>query len=88
MSARQVNYYDYRQVETVECRCGWSGPPGPYEDYFDELLDVTCPKCETMLLIVPFPTLDQTRAAAAAGSDEAIAEIQRMEESETEESDE
>lgn len=80
MAAKQISYYDYRQIRTVECRCSWSGPPGPYEDYFHELLDVTCPRCDTMLLIVPYPTDAETRAAAAAGNEEAIAELRRIEE--------
>ena len=79
MAAKQVRYYDYRQIKTVECRCGWSGPPGPCEDYFDALLDVTCPRCDTMLLIVLYPTDEETRKAAAAGNEEALAELQRLE---------
>ena len=82
MAAKQIRYYDYRRVETLECRCGWSGPPGPYEDYFDALLDVTCPRCDTMLLIVPYPTDQETRDAAVAGDEEAIAELRRIEERE------
>ncbi len=82
MAAKQIRYYAYRQIETVECECGWSGPPGPHEDYFDALLDVTCPRCDTMLLIVPYPTDEETREAAAAGNEEAIAELRRIERNE------
>ena len=82
MAAKQVMYYNYDRSETVECRCGWSGQPGAYEDYFHELLDVTCPRCDTMLLIVPYPTRAQTEEAAAAGNEEAIAELERIEERE------
>ena len=88
MAAKQVKYYDYDRSEPVECGCGWSGLPGAYEDYFHELLDVTCPDCDSMLLIVPFPTYEQTRAAAADGNEEAIAELQRIEERERKDSDE
>ena len=88
MAAKQVRYYDYDRSEPVECRCGWSGLPGAYEDYFHELLDVTCPACDSMLLIVPYPTFEQTRAAAADGNEEAIAELRRIEERETRDSDE
>ena len=83
MAAKQVKYYDYDRSKAVECRCGWSGQPGAYEDYFHELLDVTCPRCDTMLLIVPYPTDEQTRAAAAGGNEEAIAELRQIEERET-----
>ncbi|HMU28272.1 MAG TPA: hypothetical protein PKA65_12800 [Solirubrobacterales bacterium] len=83
MAAKQVKYYDYDRSEKVECRCGWSGQPGAYEDYFHELLDVTCPRCDRMLLIVPYPTRAETEEAAAAGNEEAIAELKRTEERET-----
>ena len=49
---------------------------------------MTCPDCDSMLLIVPFPTYEQTRAAAADGNEEAIAELQRIEERERKDSDE
>jgi hypothetical protein len=36
------------------------------------LFDVSCPKCSKMLLVVPFPTGEQVREAAAAGNVDAI----------------
>ena len=44
------------------------------EEYKD-LFDVSCPKCSKMLLVVPYPTIQQTREAAAAGNLEAIAAL-------------
>lgn len=42
-------------------------------------MDVTCPQCEQMLLIVTFPTAEATRAAAAAGNTKAQREFERVE---------
>ena len=66
--ARQVNYYDYESGRTISCDCGWSGKSaeGNQEEY-SELFDVSCPACDRMLLIVPYPTHEETRAAAAKG---------------------
>jgi hypothetical protein len=60
--------------------CGWEGATkdGSME-LFDELFDVSCPKCDQMLLVVSYPTLEQTRAAAAAGNPAAEEERRRME---------
>ena len=44
---------------------------------------MTCPRCDRMLLIVPYPTRAETEEAAAAGNEEAIAELKRTEERET-----
>ena len=75
MGARQVAYYDYDAQAELDCpACGWHGTTGP-DEYFDELFDVRCPSCERMLLIVSFPTAAETRAAAAAGNEEAIAAL-------------
>jgi hypothetical protein len=73
MAARQVNYYDYDGSRTLTCPdCGWSGKAGKgnREDY-RELYDVSCPTCDRMLLIVPYPTHEETRVAAAADHSEA-----------------
>lgn len=74
--ATHLNYWDYDREQAIACsRCGWTGTGGGHEELFDELLDVCCPKCELMLLIVAFPTGDETRAAAAAGNIEAKAAL-------------
>jgi hypothetical protein len=78
--AEHLGYWDYDSDELVSCSaCGWSGPGSAGENIFHELLDVTCPQCDTMLLIVSFPTLAETRAAAAAGKREAMVELRRIE---------
>ena len=70
--AKQVNYYDYESGRTISCDCGWSGKcaEGSQEDY-RELFDVSCPVCDQMLLIVPYPTHEETRAVAATDNPEA-----------------
>lgn len=79
MGAKHLKWYDYDRDQVVECGCGWSGRARDFEDYFREVLDVTCPECDTMLLIVAYPTHDETRAAAAAGNEEAIATLPQVE---------
>ena len=76
MSAKHVNYWDYDPNATLTCpACGWAGSGAGNESYFEELLDVRCPDCDRMLLIVAFPTIEETRAAAAAGNPRAQAEL-------------
>lgn len=75
MTAEQLAYWDYDRDAALTCECGWSGVGVGNESYFDELLDVRCPSCSTMLLIVAFPTSAETRAAAAAGNPRAQAEL-------------
>jgi len=75
MCARQVAYYDYDADAELTCpACSWRGTIGP-DEYFEELFDVRCPACEQMLLIVAYPTHDETRVAAAAGNPKAIAAL-------------
>jgi hypothetical protein len=44
-----------------------------------EVADYSCPSCERMIFIVPFPTLEDIRTAAAAGIPEAVAQLGRIE---------
>jgi hypothetical protein len=76
VSAKHLSYWDYDRDAILTCRsCGWSGRGADNENHFEELLDVRCPECERMLLIVAFPTIEETRAAAAAGNARAQAEL-------------
>jgi hypothetical protein len=69
MSADYLAYYDYDRDAPLTCPgCGWTGCASGHEDLHDDLLDVCCPECGCMILVVPFPTLAETRAAAAAGN--------------------
>ena len=73
---KHLNYWDYDGDSGLTCpSCGWSGRGGGHERYFEELLDVRCPQCNRMLLIVSFPTIEETRSAAATGNPRAQAEL-------------
>jgi hypothetical protein len=71
-----MEFWDYDREARVRCPgCGWEGRAAEGEDLAKDLLEVRCPLCERMLRIIPFPTLDQTRAAASAGNPRAQAEL-------------
>lgn len=78
MGAEHVDYYEYDRNRMVTCRCGWTGRAGDHEDYFREVLDIRCAKCDEMLLVVAYPTHERTRAAAAAGNEEAEKEMKKV----------
>jgi hypothetical protein len=79
VSSEYVNFWDYDRDAVVSCpSCGWTGRPGDNEGIHRDLLDVCCPECKRMLLIVPFPTGAETRAAAAAGNQLAQAELPHL----------
>jgi tetratricopeptide (TPR) repeat protein len=81
---KHLNYYDYDRDEPLTCpSCGWSGRGADNEEYFEELLDVRCPRCDRMVLIVSLPTGEETRAAAAAGNPDAQGELPDVEARET-----
>ncbi len=67
--AKFLDYWDYDPDDPLDCpSCGWSGARGGIAEEHRDLLDFCCPRCDKMLLIVPFPTLAETRAAAEAGN--------------------
>ena len=80
-SARVLADYwtHYSESAPLKCEaCGWEGliRDGDIEPY-TESFDVSCPKCERMLLVVPYPTVEETRAAALAGNVVAQRELAR-----------
>lgn len=87
MSAKIVPYWDFdeHRDEPVTCpSCGWTGDATDYKDFHSDLFDVCCPECDRMIVIVPFPTVAETRAAAAAGNQRAEADLPGMEAQERE----
>lgn len=73
MSAEIVGYFTYEPDRIIKCpECGWSGRCGDHEDYFRHVLDIRCAECDRMLVIVPYPTDEETKAAAKDGSERAI----------------
>jgi hypothetical protein len=65
-------YYaeEWRTAAFVCPECAWVGThdemAGP--NVFDELMDYGCPRCEKMLLIINYPTHEETVEAAARGN--------------------
>lgn len=76
-----VRYYDEKaRSRTWACPCGWRGTIGEMATgRYTELQDGSCPACDTMLVIIPYPTLAETRRAAARGNREAIDELSSAE---------
>src|SRR5204863_2296544 len=73
--AKPLRYYEYDENAELACwNCDWRGraQDGSQETH-RELFDVSCPHCDTMLLIVSYPTIEETKAAAAAGNSAAKA---------------
>lgn len=59
---------------TLSCPCGWQGDSRAMAmELHDAVTDYACSQCGNLLLIVSHPTLEQVRAAAGAGHDEALA---------------
>jgi len=54
--AKIIQYSDYDREIILECPvCKWKGKSKGNIEYHDDLLDVTCPNCDKMLLIVEYP---------------------------------
>ncbi len=70
--AKIVRYFEFDDKQTIECQiCGWSGLPDGHKEYYNDLFDVSCPKCDKMLLVVSYPTAQETEEAAKKGNNEA-----------------
>lgn len=70
-------YTDYSDYMSLVCpKCSWTGlaKDGARADH-STLFDVSCPKCFEMLLVVPYPTDEQTREASLLGNKEALEEM-------------
>ena len=75
--AEMRSYFADNDTETLMCPvCGWSGRArAAGKEYFRELMHYECPSCRKVLRIVPYPTVDEMRAWAAAGNEKAIREL-------------
>ena len=49
-----------------------------HRDFHSDLFDVCCAECDRMILVVPYPTVEETRTAASAGSERAAADLPGM----------
>ena len=80
MPAKILSYYGYDEEAPLECPRGWRGRVGEgSREYYAELFDVSCPECDAMLLIVGYPTIDETKAEAARGTPRAIRDLPQVE---------
>ena len=78
-SSRHFAWYGLRDADRFACSCGWSGRfDDMNQEQFRELMDGSCPKCATTLVIRNFPTPRHTRAAARAGDKRAARELKDL----------
>ncbi len=77
----RVHYSWYQQpapTSPVTCDCGWAGT---WEDLdqepFEQLLQLSCPECDTHTNVL-FPTTAEIRDAAAAGNPDALKQLQSV----------
>lgn len=84
--ARTFAFYGIHDADVFACRCGWAGTTQQcVRDWFTEVVDGSCPKCETMLWIRNATiSLSEVRAAAAAGDPRAVSELAKAEAREAE----
>jgi hypothetical protein len=68
-----IPYYSDVLDMTHTCRsCDWQGTGSEADrEYFTGLIQVDCPSCGGRLFLVPLPSAEDTRRAAAAGSENA-----------------
>ncbi len=79
--ARPIGNYEYDENMELACwKCGWRGTAGEgSREWYEELFDISCPRCDQMLLIVSIMvTLQETEAYAAAGNPRAQAQLREM----------
>jgi hypothetical protein len=70
-------YSDEWRTRVFQCRCGWSGTVEEMcRNMHEAVMDFECPaaQCDSMLVIVSYPTREETLKAAEAGNAEAIRE--------------
>lgn len=67
------SYFENYRSETFRCqRCQWSGGFEKLDrEYYRDLFDGSCPRCNQMLIIVEYPTANEIRTAASQGNAEA-----------------
>jgi hypothetical protein len=71
--AEHAHYFSDWRARTVSCACGWTGPHGELDsELFDELQQLSCPKCDAHLLLVSYPTGEDIQRAAEEGHEEAV----------------
>jgi hypothetical protein len=76
-SAKVLRYYQYDGTREIACQqCGWKGSGETASiELRGDLMEVCCPSCGRMLLVVGYPTVEDTKTAAAAGDERAVREL-------------
>jgi hypothetical protein len=79
-----MSFYDYDPDAMITCpECGYTGRAGAGQEVLSDGYEICCVRCDKRLGFVDgHVTIDQTRAAAAAGNLRAQASLQFMEERE------
>src|SRR4051794_3083823 len=75
---RYVRHYDFDPAsEWIDCgECGWKGVASQASiELFAALCELECPTCGHRLIVIPYPSHDETRAAAAGGNERAQLEL-------------
>ena len=76
----RVGYYEAARRTTWECSCGWHGRfEEMVQGLSSELIEASCPARDAHLALIDLPTIEDTRRAADAGSDEAERDLPRAE---------
>ena len=65
--AKIIEYREYDDTQQIDCpTCNWKGKAKSGEkEYYRDLFDVSCPKCDQMILIVSYPLVGK---AAKSGN--------------------
>ena len=70
-----ITYYAYNERAATPLPVWMAGTADGAREHHAELFDVSCPACDTMLLIVSYPTIAETKAEAARGNPRAFEDI-------------
>lgn len=75
-----IDYYDLPTAEVSCDTCGWGGlgAQAILGELFRQLAEYDCPRCHTRMLIVPYPTFDETEHAARCGIPGAADKLDRL----------
>jgi len=74
-------YFSNWRSRTWQCpECAWAGTGADLAmEQFAELQELHCPRCDHKFGLLLHPNLEETRAAAQAGNDEALKHLQVLE---------
>ncbi len=60
--AKIIEYAQFSENDTLCCPvCGWEGTSKGNKEFYDDLLDVSCPQCTKMLLVVSYPLVGKSK---------------------------